>query len=105
MTFGYIASLFISTDRMPFLAPTPDNADPHFELVIAPGFYPHHVEVVDQAQLVIVYKQMGGIKPKTGVTPETGSCRAHENAISLSLIKKKNYSVALIIFEVNIVTY
>jgi len=34
---------------MPFLAPTLDiNADPLFALVIAPGFYLHHVEVVDR---------------------------------------------------------
>jgi len=34
---------------MPFLAPTLDiNADPLFALVIAPGFYLHHVVVVDQ---------------------------------------------------------
>jgi len=47
-TFGYMAASFISTGRMPFLVPTPDNAD-HllFVLTIVPGFYIHHVEVVD----------------------------------------------------------
>jgi len=43
-----MAALFISIDRMPFLAPTLDNADPLFALVIPPGFYQHHVEVADQ---------------------------------------------------------
>jgi len=33
---------------MPFLAPTLDNANPVFALVIAPRFYLHHVEVVDR---------------------------------------------------------
>jgi len=37
MTSGYMAILFISIeifiDRMPFLAPTLENADPLFELV------------------------------------------------------------------------
>jgi len=43
-----MAVFFISTGQMPFLAPTLDNADPLFALVITPGFYPHHVEVADQ---------------------------------------------------------
>jgi len=30
---------------MPFLAPTFDNADPLFPLVITPGFYQHHIEM------------------------------------------------------------
>jgi len=50
MTSGYLAVLFISIDRMPFLAPTLDNADPLFALVITAGFYLHHVEVADQDQ-------------------------------------------------------
>jgi len=33
---------------MPFLAPTLDNADSLFTLVIISGFYLHQVEVVDQ---------------------------------------------------------
>jgi len=40
--------LFIFIDRMPFLVSTHDNADPLFTLVITPGFYLHHVEIVDQ---------------------------------------------------------
>jgi len=43
-----MAALIISTDRMIFLAPTFDNADPLFALVITPGLYLHHVEVADQ---------------------------------------------------------
>jgi len=34
-----VAALFISIGRMPFLVPTLDNADPHFSLLITPGFY------------------------------------------------------------------
>jgi len=34
-----MAILFISIGRMPFLAPTIDNADPLFALVIKPGSY------------------------------------------------------------------
>jgi len=48
MTSGYMAVLFISFRRMPFLTPTLDNADPLFALVITPGFYVHQVEVADQ---------------------------------------------------------
>jgi len=36
--------LFISIDRMPFLSPTLDDADPLFALVITPGFYLQKVE-------------------------------------------------------------
>jgi len=43
-----MAVLFISTGRMPFLAPTLDSADPLFALVMPPEFYLHHVEVTDQ---------------------------------------------------------
>jgi len=43
-----MAVLFISIDRMSFLAPTLDNADPLFVLVTTPGIYLHYVEVVDQ---------------------------------------------------------
>jgi len=43
-----MAILVISIGRMSFLVPTLDNADPLFALVITPGFYMHHVEVVDQ---------------------------------------------------------
>jgi len=39
--------LFIYIGRMPFVAPTLDNADPLFALVIASGFYLHHVKVAD----------------------------------------------------------
>jgi len=46
--------LFISIARMPFLAPTIDNADPFFTLVITTDFYLHHVKMTD---LVAVYKQ------------------------------------------------
>jgi len=47
MTSGYIAALFISIDRMPFLVPSLDSADPLFALLIAPGLYLHHDEVAD----------------------------------------------------------
>jgi len=43
-----MAILFISNDRMPFLAPTLDIADPLSTLVITPGFYQHNVEVADK---------------------------------------------------------
>jgi len=33
---------------MPFLVPSLDNAEMLFAMVILPGFYLHHVEVVDQ---------------------------------------------------------
>jgi len=42
---------------MLFLAPTLDNADPLFTLVITSGFYPQNVEVTDQEKLVRAYKQ------------------------------------------------
>jgi len=42
------AVLFISIDRMPFLAQTLDDADRLFALVITLGFYLHHIEVADQ---------------------------------------------------------
>jgi len=48
MESGYLAVLFISIGRMPFLSPTLDNANPLFALVITPGFYLHHVEVADR---------------------------------------------------------
>jgi len=35
---------------MSFLAPTLDNADPLFALVIKPGFYPQHVAGQDPAR-------------------------------------------------------
>jgi len=47
-TSGYMALLFISIGRMPFLALTLDNADPLFVLVITPVFYMHEVEMADQ---------------------------------------------------------
>jgi len=43
-----LALLFISSGRMPYLAPALDNADPLFTMVITPGFYLHHKKVVDQ---------------------------------------------------------
>jgi len=43
-----MAALLIYIGWMPFLVPTLDNVDPLFAPVIAPGFYLHHVEVVDQ---------------------------------------------------------
>jgi len=43
-----MAVLFTSYDRMPLLAPTFDNADPLFTLVITSGFYLHHVEAANQ---------------------------------------------------------
>jgi len=49
MTFGYMAISLIFIGWMPFLAPTIDNADPLFALVITQYFYLHHIEVADQA--------------------------------------------------------
>jgi len=43
MTSGYMAVLYISIDRIPFLAPTLDIADRLFAQVITTGFYLHHV--------------------------------------------------------------
>jgi len=43
-----MAVLFISIDRMPFMAPTLENADPLFTLVITPGFYLHYIEVMNE---------------------------------------------------------
>jgi len=40
--------LSISVGGMTLLAPTPQNADPLFVLVITPGYYLHHVLVADQ---------------------------------------------------------
>jgi len=48
MTSVYVAFLFISIGRMPFLAPTPDDADPLLALALSPCFYLHHVEAADQ---------------------------------------------------------
>jgi len=48
MTSGNMAVLFISIDRMPFLASTLDNADTLFTLVITTGFYLHSEVVADQ---------------------------------------------------------
>jgi len=55
-----MAVLFIFIGRMPFLAQTLDDPDQLFTLMITPGFYQHHVEVVDLASalLVAVYKQI-----------------------------------------------
>jgi len=47
-TSGYGAILFILIVQISFLAPTLDNTDPFFALVIAPGFYLHHIEVADR---------------------------------------------------------
>jgi len=57
MTSGYMAKK-MSIDRI--LAPTLDNADPLFVLLITPGSYLHHIEAADQDParlLVAVYKQ------------------------------------------------
>jgi len=43
-----MAVMFISFDRLPFLAPPFDSAEPLIALVITPGFYLHHVEVTDE---------------------------------------------------------
>jgi len=43
--------------QIPFLAPTLDNADPLFAMLIKPGFHLHQVEVAVDAQLVAAYKQ------------------------------------------------
>jgi len=48
MTSGYMAVFLIFHDQMPFLAPTLDNADALFAMVITLGFYLHHLEVTDQ---------------------------------------------------------
>jgi len=55
MTSGYMSFLFISISRMPFRAPTFDNADPLFALVATPGFYLHHIKMADKTQLLAVY--------------------------------------------------
>jgi len=44
-----MAVLFITIDRMPFLAPNLDNADALFALAVTLSFYLHHVDVADQA--------------------------------------------------------
>jgi len=38
-----MAVLFISIVRMPFLAPTLDDAEMFFALMITSGFYLHHI--------------------------------------------------------------
>jgi len=43
-----MAILFISLGWMPFLATTLENADSLFALVMTPGFYLYHIEMVDQ---------------------------------------------------------
>jgi len=43
-----MAALFIYISWMPLLALTLDNVDPLFALVIAPGFYVHHLRVMNQ---------------------------------------------------------
>jgi len=48
MTPGYSNFVYFYWPDMPFLAQTLDNADPLFALVIAPGFYLHHVGVADK---------------------------------------------------------
>jgi len=66
MTSGYMPVLFISIRQMPFLAPTHDNVDLLFALVITQGalvqhqgFYLHHVEVADQDSASgSLYKQL-----------------------------------------------
>jgi len=45
---SYITIFVISNGWMTFLAPTFNNADPLFALVITPDFYLHHVKVADQ---------------------------------------------------------
>jgi len=47
MTSGYVA-VYFSIDRMPFMAPTLDNAYSLFALVIMPGFNLHSVEMLIQ---------------------------------------------------------
>jgi len=47
-TSGYMTVLFTSIGRTGFEAPTLDNVDLLFALVITSGFYLHHVEVADQ---------------------------------------------------------
>jgi len=46
-----MAVWFISIDQMPFLAPTLNNADPLFALMITPGFYLHHEEMTNMGSL------------------------------------------------------
>jgi len=64
-----MAALFISFDRMPFLASTLDNTNPLFAMMIAPGFYPDAPRrgvsgsvlktlAVNKTKLVAVYKQI-----------------------------------------------
>jgi len=59
-TSGYMAVLPVFIGWMPFLAPTLDNADPLFALVITPVFHLHLVEVVADQVLdgsLAVYNQ------------------------------------------------
>jgi len=58
-TAGYMAVLFISIGRMPFMTPTLDNADPLFVFVMTPGFYLHtRYKRQSKTNLVAVYKQI-----------------------------------------------
>jgi len=43
-----VNTVFISIGRMPFLAPTLNNANPLYDLVMTQGLYLHHLEVADQ---------------------------------------------------------
>jgi len=47
-TSGYMAVVFNSICRMPFLAPILDETDPLSALVKTLGFYLHRVQVVNQ---------------------------------------------------------
>jgi len=46
-TVSVITGLFISVYRMPFMAPTLDNDDPLFALVISPALYLHNAVLMD----------------------------------------------------------
>jgi len=54
---GFVAVLFIFIDRMPFLTPTFDNADPLFALLITLGFYLQHVQVACQDPALVSVMQ------------------------------------------------
>jgi len=51
-TSGSIAELLFISDRMPFMTPTLDNADPLLAPMIAPGFYLHQVNLKKLKSLV-----------------------------------------------------
>jgi len=63
MTSGYFKSYFMAVmftfiGRMPLLAPTLDNADPYFALVMTTGFNLHDVVADQDPASGCIYKQI-----------------------------------------------